>query len=110
MNLKKILVLLLSLAMVFSLAACSGGSDEGGADDNGGTPDSGTSDDGNTPDDGSGENRTILSGIHEYYEPEELVGKTCIAIVNLPPRAMMGIDSCGMLLSAGIVWLDCGWP
>ena len=53
-----------------------------------------------TLDDGSGENRTILSGIHEYYEPEELVGKTCIAIVNLPPRAMMGIDSCGMLISA----------
>ena len=43
---------------------------------------------------------TILSGIHEYYEPEELVGKTCIAITNLPPRAMMGIDSCGMLISA----------
>ena len=53
-----------------------------------------------TLDDGSGENRTILSGIHEYYEPEELVGKTCIAIVNLPPRPMMGIDSCGMLISA----------
>ena len=53
-----------------------------------------------TLDDGTGENRTILSGIHEYYEPEELVGKTCIAITNLPPRAMMGIDSCGMLLSA----------
>ena len=53
-----------------------------------------------TLDDGSGENRTILSGIHAYYEPEELVGKTCIAIVNLPPRAMMGIDSCGMLISA----------
>ena len=53
-----------------------------------------------TLDDGTGENRTILSGIHAYYEPEELVGKTCIAIVNLPPRAMMGIDSCGMLLSA----------
>ena len=53
-----------------------------------------------TLDDGSGEPRTILSGIHEYYEPEELVGKTCIAIVNLPPRAMMGVDSCGMLLSA----------
>ena len=51
-------------------------------------------------DDGSGENRTILSGIHEYYEPEELVGKTCIAITNLPPRKMMGIDSCGMLISA----------
>ena len=53
-----------------------------------------------TLDDGSGEDRTILSGIHEYYEPEELVGKTCIAITNLPPRAMMGIDSCGMLISA----------
>lgn len=53
-----------------------------------------------TLDDGTGENRTILSGIHEYYQPEELVGKTCIAIVNLPPRAMMGIDSCGMLISA----------
>ena len=53
-----------------------------------------------TLDDGSGEKRTILSGIHEYYEPEELVGKTCIAITNLPPRAMMGIDSCGMLISA----------
>ena len=51
-------------------------------------------------DDGSGEDRVILSGIHEYYEPEELVGKTCIAITNLPPRAMMGIDSCGMLISA----------
>ena len=51
-------------------------------------------------DDGTGENRTILSGIHEYYEPEELVGKTCIAITNLPPRPMMGIDSCGMLISA----------
>ncbi|MBQ1323457.1 MAG: lysine--tRNA ligase [Erysipelotrichaceae bacterium] len=53
-----------------------------------------------TLNDGTGTPRTILSGIHEYYEPEELVGKTCIAIVNLPPRAMMGIDSCGMLLSA----------
>ena len=53
-----------------------------------------------TLDDGTGENRTILSGIHAYYEPEELVGKTCIAIVNLPPRPMMGIDSCGMLISA----------
>ena len=53
-----------------------------------------------TLDDGTGENRTILSGIHEFYEPEDLVGKTCIAIVNLPPRAMMGIDSCGMLISA----------
>ena len=51
-------------------------------------------------DDGSGTDRVILSGIHEYYEPEELVGKTCIAITNLPPRAMMGIDSCGMLISA----------
>ena len=53
-----------------------------------------------TLDDGSGELRTILSGIHAYYEPEELIGKTCIAITNLPPRKMMGIDSCGMLLSA----------
>ena len=53
-----------------------------------------------TLDDGTGTERTILSGIHEYYEPEELVGKTCIAITNLPPRAMMGIDSCGMLISA----------
>ena len=53
-----------------------------------------------TLDDGTGTDRTILSGIHAYYEPEELVGKTLIAIVNLPPRAMMGIDSCGMLLSA----------
>jgi lysyl-tRNA synthetase class 2 len=53
-----------------------------------------------TLDDGTGTPRTILSGIHEFYEPEELVGKTCIAIVNLPPRAMMGIDSCGMLISA----------
>ena len=51
-------------------------------------------------DDGSGADRVILSGIHEYYEPEELVGKTCIAITNLPPRPMMGIDSCGMLISA----------
>ena len=51
-------------------------------------------------DDGTGTDRVILSGIHEYYEPEELVGKTCIAITNLPPRPMMGIDSCGMLLSA----------
>ena len=51
-------------------------------------------------DDGTGEDRVILSGIHDYYEPEELVGKTCIAITNLPPRAMMGIDSCGMLISA----------
>ena len=53
-----------------------------------------------TLDDGSGTDRTILSGIHEYYEPEELIGKTSIAIVNLPPRKMMGIDSCGMLISA----------
>ena len=53
-----------------------------------------------TLDDGTGTDRVILSGIHEYYEPEELVGKTCIAITNLPPRAMMGMDSCGMLLSA----------
>ena len=51
-------------------------------------------------DDGTGVDRVILSGIHEYYEPEELVGKTCIAITNLPPRAMMGIESCGMLISA----------
>lgn len=53
-----------------------------------------------TLDDGSGTDRVILSGIHEYYEPEELIGKTCIAITNLPPRPMMGIDSCGMLISA----------
>ena len=53
-----------------------------------------------TLDDGTGTDRVILSGIHEYYEPEELVGKTCIAITNLPPRPMMGIDSCGMLISA----------
>ncbi len=53
-----------------------------------------------TLDDGSGTERTILSGIHAYYEPEELVGKTCIAITNLPPRPMMGIESCGMLISA----------
>ena len=53
-----------------------------------------------TLNDGTSENRIILSGIHEYYEPEELVGKTCIAITNLPPRTMMGIDSCGMLISA----------
>lgn len=53
-----------------------------------------------TLDDGTGEDRTILSGIHAYYEPEELIGKTLIAIVNLPPRSMMGVDSCGMLLSA----------
>lgn len=51
-------------------------------------------------DDGTDAERVILSGIHEYYEPEELVGKTCIAITNLPPRPMMGIDSCGMLISA----------
>ena len=50
--------------------------------------------------DGTGNERTILSGIHAYYEPEELVGKTCVAIVNLPPRPMMGIESCGMLISA----------
>ena len=53
-----------------------------------------------TLDDGTGTDRTILSGIHAYYEPEELVGKTLIAIINLPPRKMMGIESCGMLLSA----------
>lgn len=53
-----------------------------------------------TLDDGTGVDRTILSGIHEYYEPEQLVGKTCVAITNLPPRKMMGIDSCGMLISA----------
>ena len=53
-----------------------------------------------TLDDGSGTDRTILSGIHAFYEPEELVGKTLIAITNLPPRSMMGVDSCGMLLSA----------
>ena len=53
-----------------------------------------------TLDDGTGTERVILSGIHEYYEPEELIGKTCIAITNLPPRPMMGIDSCGMLISA----------
>ncbi len=53
-----------------------------------------------TLNDGTAENRIILSGIHEYYEPEELLGKTCIAITNLPPRKMMGIDSCGMLISA----------
>ena len=53
-----------------------------------------------TLDDGSGTDRTILSGIHAFYEPEDLVGKTCVAIVNLPPRKMMGIDSCGMLISA----------
>ena len=53
-----------------------------------------------TLDDGERKDRVILSGIHAYYEPEELIGKTLIAITNLPPRAMMGIDSCGMLLSA----------
>ena len=53
-----------------------------------------------TLDDGTGVNRTILSGIKAYYEPEELIGKTAIAIVNLPPRKMMGLDSCGMLISA----------
>ena len=53
-----------------------------------------------TLDDGTGTNRTILSGIHAYYEPEELVGKTLLAITNLPPRPMMGINSCGMLISA----------
>ena len=53
-----------------------------------------------TLDDGTGTERTILSGIHAFYEPEELVGKTCIAILNLPPRPMMGIESCGMLISA----------
>lgn len=53
-----------------------------------------------TLDDGTGTDRVILSGIHAYYEPEALVGKTCIAITNLPPRPMMGIDSCGMLISA----------
>ena len=53
-----------------------------------------------TLDDGTGTERIILSGIHTYYEPEELIGKTCVAIVNLPPRPMMGIESCGMLLSA----------
>ena len=53
-----------------------------------------------TLDDGTDTNRTILSGIHAYYEPEELVGKTLLAITNLPPRSMMGIESCGMLISA----------
>ena len=53
-----------------------------------------------TLDDGTGTNRIILSGIHAFYEPEQLIGKTCIAMTNLPPRPMMGIDSCGMLLSA----------
>ncbi|MBQ8131591.1 MAG: methionine--tRNA ligase subunit beta [Bacilli bacterium] len=55
-----------------------------------------------TLDDGTGEDRTILSGIHAYYEPEELIGKNVVAILNLPPRSMMGIDSCGMLMSS--VW------
>ena len=53
-----------------------------------------------TLDDGTGEPRTILSGIHAFYEPEQLIGKTCVAITNLPPRPMMGLESCGMLLSA----------
>ena len=53
-----------------------------------------------TLDDGSGTDRIILSGIHQYYEPEQLIGKTAIAILNLPPRKMMGIPSCGMLISA----------
>ena len=53
-----------------------------------------------TLDDGSGTDRTILSGIHHYYEPEQLIGKTAVAILNLPPRKMMGIPSCGMLISA----------
>lgn len=53
-----------------------------------------------TLDDGTGADRTILSGIHAYYEPEELVGKTLVAVVNIPPRKMMGLESCGMLLSA----------
>lgn len=53
-----------------------------------------------TLDDGTGIDRTILSGIHAFYEPDELIGKTAIAILNLPPRNMMGIDSCGMLISA----------
>ena len=53
-----------------------------------------------TLDDGTGTDRTILSGVHAFYEPEDLVGKTLLAIVNLPPRSMMGIDSCGMLMSA----------
>ena len=53
-----------------------------------------------TLDDGTGEPRTILSGIHAFYEPEQLIGKTCVAITNLPPRPMMGMESCGMLLSA----------
>ena len=53
-----------------------------------------------TLDDGTGQERTILSGIHAFYEPEDLIGKTLVAVVNLPPRAMMGIDSCGMIISA----------
>ncbi len=53
-----------------------------------------------TLDDGTGVDRTILSGIHAFYEPEDLIGKTVVAILNLPPRSMMGIDSCGMLISA----------
>ncbi len=53
-----------------------------------------------TLDDGTGENRTILSGIHAYYESEQLIGKTCVAITNPPPRPMMGLESCGMLLNA----------
>lgn len=53
-----------------------------------------------TLDDGTGAERTILSGIHKWYEPEDLIGKTLVAIVNLPPRKMMGIDSCGMIISA----------
>ena len=53
-----------------------------------------------TLDDGTGEDRVILSGIHGFYEPEQLIGKTCVAITNLPPRPMMGVESCGMLLSA----------
>ncbi len=53
-----------------------------------------------TLDDGTGRDRTILSGVHAFYEPEDLVGKTLLAIINLPPRSMMGIDSCGMLMSA----------
>ena len=53
-----------------------------------------------TIDDGTGTDRTILSGIHAFYEPEDLIGKTVVAILNLPPRSMMGIDSCGMLISA----------
>lgn len=59
-----------------------------------------------TLDDGTGEDRTILSGIHAYYEPEDLIGKNVVAILNLPPRSMMGIDSCGMLLSS--TWKENG--